>query len=126
MPAPRWSRLAVVAPLVAGAVLFGACGGDDDDDDGGGGGADVAAVVAAVPAADVDAGADVYGGSCSACHGDDGGGGRGPNLQGIADRLSVEEQADVVVNGRDNMPAWGGELSTDEIAEVIRFTREGL
>ena len=31
MPSVRWSRLLVVAPLVAGAVFLGACGGDDDD-----------------------------------------------------------------------------------------------
>jgi len=127
MSSVRWSRLAVSVPLIAGAVLFGACGDDDDDDGGGGGGdADVAAVVAAVPAADVDAGADVFGSNCASCHGSDGGGGIGPNLQDVADRLTVEEQAETVVNGRGNMPAWGGELSTEEIAEVIRYTREGL
>jgi mono/diheme cytochrome c family protein len=127
MPSVRWSRLLVVAPFVAGALLLGACGGDDDDDSGGGE-VDVAAVVALVPAADVDAGSDVYADNCSSCHGSDGGGGRGPNLQDVADRLTVEEQTDTVVNGRGDgaMPAWGDSLSADEIAEVIRFTREGL
>jgi mono/diheme cytochrome c family protein len=127
MSTVRWSRLLVTAPLVAGAVLFGACGDDDDDDGGGGGGdADVAAVVAAVPTADVAAGESVFSSNCSSCHGDDGGGGIGPDLQEVADRLTVEQQADVVVNGRGTMPAWGGELSPDEIAQVIRYTREGL
>jgi cytochrome c551 len=120
----RWSRLLVVAPLVAGAVLLGACGDDDDDDSGGGGDADVAAVVALVPTADVDAGSDVFGSRCSSCHGDDGGGGIGPDLHGLAERLTVDEQADTVVNGRGSqMPAWGSELSAQEIADVIAFTR---
>src|SRR5687768_1458145 len=125
MSSVRWSRLLVAAPLVAGAVLLGACSGDDDDDDSGGGGdADVAAVVALVAAADVDAGSDVYGSRCLSCHGDDGGGGVGPSLEGVAERLTVDEQANTVVNGRGSqMPAWGGELSDAEIAEVIAFTR---
>jgi cytochrome c551 len=137
MPSVRWSRLLVVAPVVAAAVLLGACG-DDDDESGGSSDTtsvagettapspEIAEIAALVPTADVDAGADVFGANCSSCHGSNGGGGVGPNLQDVADHLSVEEQVDTVFNGRGSMPAWGGDLSDDEIAEVIRFTREGL
>ena len=76
--------------------------------------------------ADLAQGDDVFGDNCAQCHGDDGGGGFGPSLQGVADDLTVEEQVEVVRNGRGNMPAWGDSLSDEEIAAVVRYTREGL
>ena len=144
MPQSRRTRWVVAGPLVAALVLLGACG--DDDDDGGDAtgstaagdtapgdtAADTAApgggdpAVSLVATADLAVGDDVFSGNCSQCHGDDGAGGIGPNLQDVAERLSVEEQVEVVREGRGAMPPWDGELTDEEIAAVVRYTREGL
>lgn len=47
---------------------------------------------------------EIYQKSCIGCHGEQYEGGAGPALTGVADRLSQEEIADVVVNGRGAMP----------------------
>jgi cytochrome c oxidase subunit 2 len=98
--------------LLASALAFplAACG----DDDGGSGG---------------DAsGEDVYNSNCARCHGPDGEGGTGPELGGgaVAENMSLEEQIDVITNGRGGMPAWGDELSESEIEAVATFEREDL
>jgi len=47
---------------------------------------------------------EIYQQSCIGCHGEQYQGGAGPALKGVSDRLSKEEIADVVVNGRGAMP----------------------
>ncbi|PLR85919.1 cytochrome C [Bacillus canaveralius] len=47
---------------------------------------------------------EIYQKSCIGCHGGDYQGGAGPALKGVGDRLSQEEIADIVVNGKGNMP----------------------
>ncbi len=71
-------------------------------------------------------GFEVYKANCARCHGADGGGGIGLSLQLIEDRLTDEEQHEVVVRGRKRMPSFGTKLSDDEIDAVVRFTREIL
>ena len=36
------------------------------------------------------------------------------------------DQEKVVHDGRGSMPAWGSKLSDEEIAAVVRYTREAL
>jgi len=95
------------------AALLSACGGSEivlpDDAD-----------------AQIVEGFEVYKANCARCHGQDGGGGIGLNLQLVEDRLSDDEQHDVVVSGRKRMPAFGTKLSSEEIDAVVRFTREIL
>lgn len=45
-----------------------------------------------------------YQASCIGCHGSSYEGGAGPALTGVGDKLSQEEIADVLVNGRGAMP----------------------
>ena len=75
-------------------------------------------------------GQDVYQARCAQCHGAAGGGGLGPNIQLIEDRLTDQEQYEVVRNGRNgrtgNMPAFGAVLSDSDIEAVVRYTREIL
>jgi mono/diheme cytochrome c family protein len=71
-------------------------------------------------------GAVVYATNCAGCHGADGGGVVGPPLQGIADRLSEDEQLTIVENGQGGMPAWSGRLTPEEIQAVIDYTRTQL
>jgi cytochrome c550 len=48
---------------------------------------------------------EIYQQTCIGCHGEQyQGGGNAPALTGVGDRLSKEEIADVVVNGRGGMP----------------------
>ncbi len=71
-------------------------------------------------------GAAVYRGNCAACHGASGQGGVGPGFEGIGDRLSVEEQIEVVREGRGRMPAWEDELSPEEIEAVVAYLNDEL
>jgi cytochrome c oxidase subunit 2 len=71
----------------------------------------------------------VYNSRCSSCHGKSGNGGSAPKLKDvIADRYSVEQHTAIVVNGAGGgrMPAFGKELTPEEIDAVVRYEREGL
>ena len=65
-------------------------------------------------------GATVYASRCSACHGDEGQGGFGPRL---ADGEIIGPQATVrqILNGGGGMPAFRGQLTSEQIAEVATF-----
>lgn len=108
-----WSMGGV--PEDGGMIAFSLDGTNDPDDeseDGGDGEVD---------------GATVFQQSCALCHGDDGSGGSGPELTDVGDRLSVEEQLDVVRNGRgDQMPAWEGSLSPEAIEAVVDYVNSNL
>ena len=73
-------------------------------------------------------GAEVYAAQCSVCHGRDGQGATGPRLAGTVVTLypDVAEQIRVVTEGGNGMPAYATRLSTEEIAAVVAWTREGL
>lgn len=74
-------------------------------------------------------GQDVFNRKCATCHGRSGNGGSAPKLKDvIAARYTVEEHTAIVMNGAGGgrMPAFGGELSREEIDAVVRYEREGL
>lgn len=74
-------------------------------------------------------GRDVYSRNCVSCHGASGQGGTGTKLSEgavTAKYPDTAEQLAIVANGRNQMPAFAGKLSDDEIEAVVRFTREGL
>lgn len=105
---------AAVAVLVAGVVAGCAPGGT------------------APPAPPGDAelarGREIWVERCARCHGADGSGGAGPRLAGRV-REAYPEPADqirVVTEGRRGMPAFGDVLDDDDIAAVVRYTREVL
>lgn len=68
-------------------------------------------------------GAGLFRAQCSACHGSTGEGNLGPPLVGIADRMSLAEQLDVVQSGRGRMPPFSPTLTNAEIAAVVQYTR---
>lgn len=68
----------------------------------------------------------IYQGRCATCHGSSGDGGSGPSMEGVADRLTVDQHVAVVTEGRDKMPAWSGTLSDEEIQAVVDYQREVL
>lgn len=99
----------VLMALLFGSVLtLAACGGGDDggtDDTG----SDDTGTETEVPAdegtVDTAAGEEVYQANCAACHGADLSGGAGPELTAVGSTYSAEEIADIVTNGKGNMPA---------------------
>jgi mono/diheme cytochrome c family protein len=73
-------------------------------------------------------GASVYSASCAGCHGADGGGGVGPQLAGrVTDRFpDAADEVAVVTNGRGGMPSFKGDLTPEQIEQVVEYTRTGL
>jgi cytochrome c6 len=76
-------------------------------------------------------GADTFKAKCAMCHGADGAGqtAMGKNM-GLKDLGSAEVQklsdADltgIITNGKGKMPPYGGKLSADEIAGVVKYIR---
>jgi len=49
------------------------------------------------------------------------GGIRGPELTNVQNRLTKEQLIIRIVNGAENMPAYGGSLSKEELADVVTF-----
>jgi quinohemoprotein ethanol dehydrogenase len=74
---------------------------------------------------DLDNGRAVFDAACLFCHGErgEGGHGGGPSLA-AATRLTAVEQ--VVADGRNDMPAFGGALSRDQIRDVSAYVVERL
>ncbi|MBT2690446.1 cytochrome c [Bacillus sp. ISL-47] len=77
-----------------------------------GGGAETEETAAASPE-------EIYQKSCIGCHGDQYQGGVGPALTGVGDKLSQDEIADIVVNGKGSMPP--GLVPQDKAAEMAEW-----
>jgi ubiquinol-cytochrome c reductase cytochrome b subunit len=59
---------------------------------------------------------------CQYCHSIDGQGGqRGPDLTAVGDRLSEEQITIRILNGANNMPAYGGNISSGEVNLLVQF-----
>ena len=74
-------------------------------------------------------GREVYSRNCAGCHGASGQGGTGSKLNEGVVAENYPDPADqfaIIANGLNQMPAYTGRLSDDEIEAVVRFTREGL
>jgi mono/diheme cytochrome c family protein len=90
-------------------------------------GGDAAATRPPPQAGDAEKGAAVFAQNCAGCHGANAEGGSvGPSL--VAAQLKAESDQffrDTITNGVAGtaMPAWGGRLSAQEIADVIAFVR---
>jgi mono/diheme cytochrome c family protein len=79
------------------------------------------------PASIVERGAEIYRVSCQSCHGAEGQGGRGEPLVDIWKSLTIEKHRTTIIEGRgEKMPAFGDNLTVDEIDALIAFERAGL
>lgn len=65
----------------------------------------------------------VYNQSCASCHGGNLEGGMGPSLETVGANLSQEEIADVIENGRGQMPAQS-QLQEGEVQELASWLAE--
>ena len=110
--------------LLAAAALAG-CGSDDGGGSGGGSkpGQSPQQVVAA---GDPAKGKEVFGDNCAACHGSDGGGGTGPRLQGQQAYTNPDVVVRQVREGGGGMPAFGDQLSAQELSDVSAYVVEDL
>lgn len=87
-----------------------------------------------VPAAPLDnpqlvQGQEIWAKNCSSCHGGSGQGGRGSKLNEglVLERMpNVEDEVQVVTDGRGAMPGYGSRLTASEIEAVVAYTREVL
>lgn len=70
---------------------------------------------------DAAAGEAIYTANCSGCHGASGEGGTGPDLATVATAHSEEEMATSIYYGNGTMPAYGGTLADQDIADVISY-----
>ncbi|MGZ3922853.1 MAG: cytochrome b N-terminal domain-containing protein [Flavisolibacter sp.] len=62
--------------------------------------------------------------ACLYCHTiNDVGGKVGPDLTHVADRLNEQQMIIRIVNGANNMPAYGGSLSGHELSKLVAFLK---
>jgi quinohemoprotein ethanol dehydrogenase len=74
---------------------------------------------------DAGAGKAIFADNCSTCHGLAGTGGNGgPNLKNIPSAKEVDSVIKQVINGGGGMPAFGGQLSSPEIANVAAYVTQ--
>lgn len=109
------SAFALVTPLIAAAAILTACAGEVPEVS-----SDDAVLVL---------GREVYSRNCVGCHGAEGQGGTGTKLNEgtvVANFPDPADQFAIIANGANQMPAYTGRLSDEEIDAVVRFTREGL
>ncbi|MFB1080642.1 cytochrome c550 [Jeotgalibacillus sp. JSM ZJ347] len=64
-----------------------------------------------------------YQSTCIGCHGENyEGGGGGPSLVGVGERLSTDEIADIMVNGRGGMP--GGQVEQENAQAMAEWVAQ--
>jgi mono/diheme cytochrome c family protein len=72
----------------------------------------------------VEAATAVYGKSCLQCHGDQLQGVAGPKLANVGSELDVQQIATRINNGGGIMPAFKGDLTSEEIGNLAKWLSE--
>ncbi|RAP73534.1 c-type cytochrome [Paenibacillus montanisoli] len=70
---------------------------------------------------DAAAAEEVYKSNCVTCHAADLSGGAGPNLQKVGSALKKDQISQRIHDGGGGMPAFGGQLSDAEIANLASW-----
>lgn len=119
-------RIALLCSLIVLSLAFTGCGKSSDSGKQPQGGAATTAPTAS-PAGTAQGGttttanaAEIAKQNCVMCHGAnlDGNGAQNKNLTKIGAKLSKEEIATTITNGRNGMPAFKGKLKDNEIAAL--------
>lgn len=73
-------------------------------------------------------GARIFSANCATCHGANGEGALGPQLAGRIAKLlpNVADEIQIVTNGKGAMPSWKGDLTSEQIRQVVEYTRTEL
>jgi cytochrome c oxidase subunit II len=71
-----------------------------------------------------DLGQETYEGVCQKCHGENGEGGIGPRIAGSPTLTDFDELAQLVRNGRNEMPAVGADWSDEHIQALVDYLEE--
>lgn len=108
-----------IAALFCASFLFVSCGGSEEVSD------FVPPADESYPAQQVEQGQAIYQRYCQSCHKADGSGQVGPNLRQVWERLSFEEEVEVIAGGRNQMPKFEQTLTPEEIEDVVAYTRVG-
>ncbi|UOR11687.1 cytochrome c551 [Halobacillus amylolyticus] len=108
----------LLTALFGTALVLGACGGGGGGEEGAeSGGGDTGGSTGEEQAAgdvNVQAAEQAYEQTCASCHGGDLTGAVGPGLTQIGSKYSAEEIADIINNGKGQMPAQGGNVENVE------------
>lgn len=112
-----WIKLRTVlicAAILSVAVLFGCSAGSSD------GGTDP------LSGAEHQQAKTLYKNNCIRCHASDLSGlvGAASDLRTVGDRLTAEQIADIIANGRDLMPAFADRLEAEEIQALADWLAE--
>ena len=59
--------------------------------------------------------------ACADCHGDNGEGGQGPAFEAVFAQKTAWQALNTVINGRGNMPAWGEELTDQQLTDLFTY-----
>jgi ubiquinol-cytochrome c reductase cytochrome b subunit len=63
--------------------------------------------------------------ACMYCHQIESYGGKvGPDLTHVANRLNEQQMQIRIINGSENMPAYGSSLTSDELNKILAFLRQ--
>lgn len=125
-------KLIVTMLFLALILVVAACGGNDKGSSGSGTGDDSGSESTddsggeSTAQGDVDNGAKVFENNCMSCHGKEGAGGGGPTLQGDDFATNYDKVVKLVKNGGGGMPAFGEQLSEQEIADVSTYITEEI
>ncbi|SDR94083.1 cytochrome c551/cytochrome c550 [Paenibacillaceae bacterium GAS479] len=68
--------------------------------------------------------ATTYKENCMSCHGGELQGGMGPSLQKAGAKLTKDQLATIITNGRGGMPSFKDRLSTEEIDNLAAWLAE--
>ncbi|WP_404456332.1 cytochrome c [Virgibacillus necropolis] len=118
-------KLLVSLLFLALVMVISACGGGGDEegtDTGGDTGGDSGGET--TMQGDAANGAEIYQSNCMSCHGQEGAGGSAPGLQGNEMASDYDAVVEQVKSGGGGMPAFEGQLSEQEIADVSAYIAE--
>ena len=123
----RRSRKLVALLLVACCALFlAACGDDKEEEDRMPSSSAPATTTTESTTSTADAGPEdvdgktIFSNNCSSCHGATGGGGNGGPAVNTG-KLQVAAISAQITNGGGGMPAFGGQLSEEEITALAEY-----
>lgn len=124
----RTRLTSLLAAVALAAVPLAGCGGDDDENGGGGGETQATeqSPQQVVDSGDPAKGKDLFAQNCATCHGTDGSGGSGPKLAGEQAYTNPDVVVEQVRNGGGGMPAFGDQLSEQELADVTSYVVKDL